>query len=372
MTTGGITLVPEIGRVPSMTVPLDREEEARFQRLMEETIMIDLHQHPFVYPQDVGQFTEYLKSNSFKWAYEAVRHGGWTAVGTANSHKGMLNTNEMSFVRFDDVVSEIAMMLSDMRLQRDVVKVSNADEIEVANQQGRIGFLPTVEHLAIGSELQSVDVLYGMGIRLAGITYNRKNYIGDGIFERNDGGLSEFGIEVVHRMNDLGMVVDVSHASFRTALDAVEFSRTPVTFSHDGAITLRPGTQRLRQDEELLACARKGGIIGITAVPMRLSSDPEQTIEVVLDHFDYMVKLVGVDHVAVGTDTTVGDTVTMAKQIMRRADFGEGSAPYLNGLESPADGKNIIRGLIRRGYTDGDIKKIAGGNALAFFRRVMH
>ena len=79
-----------------------------------------------------------------------------------------------------------------------------------------------------------------MGVRLAGLTYNRKNYIGDGLYERNDGGLSDFGIEVVHRMNALGTAVDLSHASFRTAMDAIEFSAAPVVFSHNAAYTLSP------------------------------------------------------------------------------------------------------------------------------------
>ncbi len=253
-----------------------------------------------------------------------------------------------------------------------MLQVSNAAEIESAKGQGKVGFLPTVEHLAIGNELNLVDVLYNAGIRLAGLTYSRKAYIGDGIFERNDGGLSEFGLEVVQRMNELGMVVDVSHASFRTAMDAIEASETPVTFSHDGSYTLASDSfqaRRLRKDEELLACARKGGVIGITAVPNRFSNDPEQSIECVLDHYDYMVNLVGIDHVAIGTDTGIGDSVGVGEVVMGRP--GPTPARYMNGLESPADGKNIIRGLIARGYTDEDVRKIAGGNALALFRRVM-
>jgi membrane dipeptidase len=171
-------------------------------------------------------------------------------------------------------------------------------------------------------------------------------------------------------MNDLGMAIDLSHASFLTAMDAIQFSRTPVAFSHNAAYTLRP-TIRSRKDEELAACAQKGGLIAITAVPNSLSDDPEQDIECVLDHYDYMVKLVGVDYVAIGTDTTIGDHVDFHRKIMGRDGPGQLPAPYLNGLESPADGKNIIRGLLQRGYSDADIKKIAGGNALAFFRRVM-
>ena len=369
MAASRIPLAQELDRVPSMTVPLDAQQEQRFQRLMDEVIMIDVHQHPFICPEDMTRLVELLRGNQYKWGYEAVRHGGWTAVATANAFRGFVNTDDMSFTRFEDLMTEVSLMLSDLSLTGKAVQVGNADDIEAAKQQGTVGFLPTLEHLAIGSELDRVDAFYGMGVRLAGLTYNRKNYIGDGQNERNDGGLSVFGIEVVDRMNQLGMAIDVSHASFRTAMDAIHFSQAPVTFSHNAAYTLRP-TARTRNDEELSACAEKGGLIAITAVPNALSDDPKQTIDCVLDHYDYMVKLVGVDHVGIGTDTNIGDHVAFHRVMLGR-DPEQLPAPYLDGLESPADGKNIIRGLIRRGYSDDEVKKLAGGNALQFFRRVM-
>ncbi|MCI0860090.1 MAG: membrane dipeptidase [Chloroflexi bacterium] len=369
MAASRIPLAQELDRVPSMTVPLDAQQEQRFQRLMDEVIMIDVHQHPFICPEDMTRLVELLRGNQYKWGYEAVRHGGWTAVATANAFRGFVNTDDMSFTRFEDLMTEVSLMLSDLSLTGKAVQVGNADDIEAAKQQGTVGFLPTLEHLAIGSELDRVDAFYGMGVRLAGLTYNRKNYIGDGQNERNDGGLSVFGIEVVDRMNQLGMAIDVSHASFRTAMDAIHFSQAPVTFSHNAAYTLRP-TARTRNDEELSACAEKGGLIAITAVPNALSDDPEQNIDCVLDHYDYMVKLVGVDHVGIGTDTNIGDHVAFHRVMLGR-DPEQLPAPYLDGLESPADGKNIIRGLIRRGYADDEVKKLAGGNALQFFRRVM-
>ncbi|MCI0793963.1 MAG: membrane dipeptidase [Chloroflexi bacterium] len=369
MAASRIPLAQELDRVPSMTVPLDAQQEQRFQRLMDEVIMIDVHQHPFICPEDMTRLVELLRGNQYKWGYEAVRHGGWTAVATANAFRGFVNTDDMSFTRFEDLMTEVSLMLSDLSLTDKAVQVGNADDIEAAKQQGTVGFLPTLEHLAIGSELDRVDAFYGMGVRLAGLTYNRKNYIGDGQNERNDGGLSVFGIEVVDRMNQLGMAIDVSHASFRTAMDAIHFSQAPVTFSHNAAYTLRP-TTRTRNDEELSACAEKGGLIAITAVPNALSDDPEQNIDCVLDHYDYMVKLVGVDHVGIGTDTNIGDHVAFHRVMLGR-DPEQLPAPYLDGLESPADGKNIIRGLIRRGYSDDEVKKLAGGNALQFFRRVM-
>ena len=363
MAGNSIPLAKQVVEGRSNAVTLDAGQEKRFQGLVEDVTMIDLHQHPMVKPEDPNRYMEYLRSGDYEWGYEAIRHGGFTAVGTANVYRGMLNAEDMSFIRFEDLLDEIGLMLSDVGRNDEVVKVSNSDEIEAAKQQGKVGILPTVEHLAIGNELQHVDVLYNAGIRLAGMTYRRKNYIGDGHLERNDGGLSLFGIEVIQRMNELGMVVDLSHASFRTAMDAIEFSEAPVAFSHDGSYTLglkqgggEYAAGRLRRDEELLACAKKGGIIGVTVQPSVISSwGSELSLDLLLDHYDYMVKLLGIDHVAIGTDSSID---------VRTSGF-------VRGVDSPAEGKNIIRGLINRGYSDDDILKITGGNALTFFRRVM-
>lgn len=372
VTSSAIPVVKEVGRVPPMIVPLDGAQERRFQRLMEEVVMIDLHEHPMVLPEDLGRFLEYLRVGNYKWGYEAAKHGGWTAIATANVFRGFLRTADASFIAFEDLVEEVSMMLADMHLHKDiVVKVTNSNEIESAKQQGKVGFFPSVEHLAIGNDLSRIDTLHALGVRLAGITYSRRCPVGDGLAEENDGGLSGFGREVVRKMNDIGMVIDVSHASFKTAMEAIERSAAPILYSHNAAYTLRPN-RRTRRDEELLACAKKGGLIAITAVPNSLSDDPKQDINCVLDHYDYMVRLVGVDHVGIGTDTLIGDHVGFHEKAMGRDPRARPPAPYLNGLESPSEGKNIVRGLVARGYSDGDVKKIAGGNALALFRRVLH
>jgi membrane dipeptidase len=372
-TGGRFALAAQVGRVPSMVVPLDREQELRFQRLLESLVMIDVHQHPQVLTQDMGQLLDYFRGREYAWGYEAVRAGGWTTVCTANVLSALGFASEGSYIDFRDLVDEIALMLADMAKQGEdvVMKIGRADDVLAAKQRGVVGFLPTVEHLAMGAELHRIDVLYGLGVRLAGLTYTRKTFVGDGQFERTDCGLSDLGIAAVERMNDLGMVVDLSHAGTRTALEAIERSRVPVVFSHNAASAIWP-TNRTRGDRELTACAERGGLICITAVPNSLSDDPHQDISCVLDHYDYMVKLVGVDHVGIGTDTQVGDHVGFHKVAMGRDMAGRRfPAPYLDGLESPADGKNIIRGLIARGYPDEAIRKIAGQNALDLLRRVI-
>ena len=145
MVASSIPLAKQVIQAQSIAVTLDDDQERRFQRLVEETTMIDLHQHPMVKPEDPSQLLEYLRGDSYVWGYEAVRHGGFTAVGTANVYRGMLNTDEMSFIRFEDLLDEIGMMLSDVGRHDEVVKVSNAGEIEAAKQHSQVGNPPGEE-----------------------------------------------------------------------------------------------------------------------------------------------------------------------------------------------------------------------------------
>jgi membrane dipeptidase len=355
-----------------MVVPLDADQESRFERLMDDLLMIDMHQHVQVLTEPIDDLFDYFRSRQYTWGYEAARAGGWSTVTTASGLSTVGFTAEMSFVDFEDLATEIALMLADVAHQGEtVVRIERAQDILDARQRGALGFLPTVEHLAMGAHLHHLDTLYGLGVRLAGLTYTRKTYTGDGQVERNDGGLSTLGVATVERMNDLGMIVDLSHASAKTAQEAIEHSKVPTIFSHNAAKAVWP-TARTRDDADFVACAAKGGLVCITAVPNSLSNDPNQDINCVLDHYDYLVKLVGIDHVGIGTDTLIGDHVGFHKLALYPGDTSrQFPAPYLSGLESPADGKNIVRGLIARGYEDDAIRKIAGQNALDLIRRVV-
>ena len=363
-----VPLAAQINRVPSMVVPLDAHEEVRFERLMDGLLSIDMHQHTMVMPRDLRDAYAYAASYDYVWGYDAIREGRWSTVGAACNMSALMRGVDGSFIAFDELVVEIALMLADVRLQSGGGAIARVADIERAHQAGAIGVLPVAEHLALGDQPHRVDVLYGIGVRMAGLTYARRSQLGDGQNEVTDAGLSELGREVIRRMNDVGMLIDLSHAGQRTALDAIAASAAPVIFSHNAAYQLRP-TGRARKDEELLRCVERGGMVCVTAVPNSLSDNPAQDINCVLDHFDYLVRLVGVDHVGIGTDSTIGDHVGFTRLLMRSDSLAP--AAYLNGLESPADGPNLVRGLIARGYTDAQIRQIAGQNLLDLLRRVI-
>lgn len=364
-------LTAQTNRVPSMVVRLDAREESRFEGLMDGLLFIDMHQHTMVLPLDLRDAYAYAAGGEYVWGYDAIRSGRWSTVGAACNMSALMRGVDGSYILFADLLSEIALMLADVTLQEGVVPVACAADIERAHLTGNIGVLPVAEHLALGDQLHRVDALHALGVRMAGLTYARRCPLGDGQNELSDAGLSDLGRQVVRRMNAVGMLIDLSHAGQHTALDAIDASETPVIFSHNAARRLRP-TRRARQDQELLRCIERGGIVCVTAVPNSLSDDPAQDITCVLDQYDYLVKLLGIDHVGIGTDSTVGDHVGFTRLLMQSDPRAAAHpAAYLNGLESPADGPNLIRGLIVRGYSDADIRKIAGKNALELLRRVI-
>jgi membrane dipeptidase len=211
---------------------------------------------------------------------------------------------------------------------------------------------------------------------MALLVFNTRNYVGDGCGERTNAGLSYLGLELVERMNDLGMLIDLSHCGIQTTLDAIGASEDPVLCNHVGARALYPRMKRLKTDEELKSLADKGGIAGVSAIPNQLSGNVEQGIEDMLNHIDYIVKLIGVDHVAIGLDIVFGDHVEYhrkaAKTTFKLDYIGQGlDAPYMYGIESPEEWPNITRGLVSRGYSDEEIKKILGGNAFRLIKEVV-
>ena len=136
-------LTKQVGRVPSMTLPLDSDGERRYQGLMEDLVMIDMHQHPMVCPDSMDDFIEYLSLGQYEWGYDAIRHGGWAAAATANAFRGMVGCPELSYIAFEDLADEVGMMVADVRMHRDdAVVVTNAEEILQAKEAGKVGILP--------------------------------------------------------------------------------------------------------------------------------------------------------------------------------------------------------------------------------------
>ncbi len=226
-------------------------------------------------------------------------------------------------------------------------RIDGCADLPSARATGRIGIILGMQDANHLRDLADLDAFYSMGQRLTQLTYNAQNRLGAGCKASGDRGLTPFGQDVVARMNAIGMAIDVSHCGEKTTLDAVAASRKPVLITHSNCKALASGVARCKTDDAIRAAARKGGVIGITGIRHFVRAKDPVTMEDALDHFDYAVKIAGIEHVGLGSDTDLD---------------GRGPEADIAGLNRANRIFELTQGLIRRGYTDQHIALILGGN----------
>jgi membrane dipeptidase len=262
------------------------------------------------------------------------------------------------------------------------VRAESAADFESAHATGRLAVLLGFQNATmIGSSVQKLDDLYQAGTRWIQLTYNTRNLIGDGCTERTNAGLSDFGIDVVRRMNELGVMVDLSHCGRQTTLDAILFSDPGPCFTHTMCEALYPSHPRAKTDEEIRAMAEKGGVMGVVALGYLVGPDPggETTIETYVDHIDHVVRVAGIDHVGVASDFVIQGISPSAT----REDWYEPRLksfkpsyqvrwpPWIPELDSPSRYESVAAILDRRGYSSGEIEKVLGLNWLRYYQMVL-
>jgi membrane dipeptidase len=253
------------------------------------------------------------------------------------------------------------------------MRIDSSAALDAVKSSGKIGVLIGLQNSEHFQTLDDVDFFYGLGQRVSQLTYNTRNLIGNGATERTDGGLSDFGVAIIERMNKLGMVVDVSHCGDRTSLDACDVSKKPVLITHSNCRALVPGHPRCKSDEAIQKMAKTGGVIGITGVRMFVRDSEPTTVEHLLDHFDHVAKLVGAEHLGVGSDIDLNgyDAMPAEEQKQLRAAYKSSYAfrekNDIEGVNHPKRMFDLTEGLIRRKYSDRAIEGILGGN----FKRVL-
>ncbi|MDT9598202.1 dipeptidase [Sphingosinicella rhizophila] len=245
-----------------------------------------------------------------------------------------------------------------------VSRVSDMVRAKAENKCAVIMGLQNSEHFR---RPQDVQAFYDLGQRCSQLTYNSQNRIGSGSTDRVDGGVSDFGVAIIKAMNEAGMLVDVSHSGDRTTLDAIELSPVPIAFTHSNCRAL-VDHPRVKTDEAIIALAKKGGVMGITGVRMFISKKEPTTIVDMVDHIDHVVKLVGIDHVGVGSDADLNgyDDMSPEMQKMIRAAYKDSYAFRdkidTDGFDHPKKIFDLTEELIRRKYSDANIKAVLGGN----------
>lgn len=269
-----------------------------------------------------------------------------------------------------------------VRRQASLAIVERADDLLRLKREGRVGIIVAFQNARpIGSRLERVETFWRLGVRTIQLTYNTRNFLGDGASEAADAGLSAFGREVVREMNRVGIVIDLSHGGRRTTLDAIEVSEKPCVFTHSNPHAQVPVPRNIT-DEQIKAVAAKGGVVGCSSYPPLVwKGSGRPTLDDFIDCIDYVVNLVGVDHVAIGTDSeaTKGAYPPELRASLRRqysattggfhTQFPQG-APLVGLEEGLGDWSNITRRLHERGYKGDAVQKIIGGNFLRVFREV--
>ena len=258
-----------------------------------------------------------------------------------------------------------------------LARIRRGADIVAAKKAGRLGLIYGFQDgIAFETDLSRLDELYRLGLRIVQPTYNRRNLLGDGCLEPANAGLSRAGVEAVAKMNELGILVDLSHCGRQTAADAITHSTRPVAFTHTGAAALNDHP-RNRTDAEFRAVSEKGGVSGIYFMPF-LSEGRQPTAADVIRHLEHMIQVAGEDHVSIGTDGGVSAEVLtpefkelFAGFVKRRqgagiAAPGESEDGYLfaNELNTPRRFETLATMLSARGHGDARIEKLLGKNFL--------
>ena len=256
-------------------------------------------------------------------------------------------------------------------------RVRTAADIVAAKKNGKLGLLYGFQDgVAFETDLSRLDELYRLGLRIVQPTYNRRNLLGDGCLEPANAGLSLAGVQAVERMNEIGILVDLSHCGRQTAADAIKHSKKPVAFTHTGCAALNDHP-RNRTDAEIRACAEKGGVIGIYFMPF-LNEGKQPTADDVLRHLEHMIQVAGEDHVSIGTDGGISPEVLTPEFKAQHAKFiqerraagisapGETEEGYLfaNELNTPRRLETLADLLLARGHGSARVEKILGSNLL--------
>jgi membrane dipeptidase len=302
-----------------------------------------------------------------------MRAGGVTAVNLTASYKD----------GFSATCEHVARLLASVDAHAaDGIRVARTvDDIRAAKRESGsavvIGFQNSDP---FEGKLEYARLFHRLGVRVVQLTYQRRNLAADGCGEPADAGLSLFGRDLVLELNRLGILIDLSHTGVRSTLEAIDLSERPVSFTHACVYTKNP-LARNKTDSEIRALASRGGVMGINAVARLISPRGRErgaTVDEFLDQIDYVVDLVGIDHVGLGLDISEG---------MTRADFEQRKVTFLarfpelggdfsfehyyaTGLDSMASMQLITDGLVSRGYSDEQVLKVLGDNFMRLFEAV--
>ena len=290
---------------------------------------------------------------------------------------------------FEGAVRKIANAQSIVdSLRDDMLIVRNADDIELAHREGKRGLVIDFQNtIALGDDLDRIDLFQGLGLRMVQLTYNLQNLVGDGCTETYQAGLTYFGREMVTRLNAANILVDVSHCSEQVGRDAMDVSSAPVIVSHASSAAVAQH-DRGKTDDFARAIAEQGGYFGVVAIPGFIRETPGASVADVVKQIEHLVNVCGIDHVGIGTDKAGPGprTSTMVEfpdnmpaglpgdfnwSGFRIQEHRQTPEYQMDGFEKFGDWPNITVGLAEAGFNEEELRKLLGLNYLRVFREVV-
>jgi len=286
---------------------------------------------------------------------------------------------------FETTARDIAFWDREIAAHSDLlVKITSGAQLDECKRTQRLGIIYGFQDTTMyGENLDRFDGFHDFGVRIVQPTYNRRNLMGDGCLEPGNAGLSRLGRDLVARMNERGVLLDLSHCGQRTTREGIEASSKPVAVTHSGCAAVNDNP-RNKRDEELKLLADRGGVVGIYVMPY-LRASGQVMAEDVIRHIEYAVKVCGEDHVGIGTDgaiSAVDITPEFRKQFaeitadrQKRGIAAPGERPdsftFAPDLNVPRRFERLALLLSARGHSDARIEKILGGNFARLFREVI-
>ncbi len=326
---------------------------ARARALLDETIACDLHSCPTYNPRSdsIAQLHRY-------------RDAGVKCVH--------VNVGD-SDVTLEKQIALIAAFRHFVKLHPAQYElVFGVDDIERVAAAGKLGVCFDVEGArAWGDDLSLVQLFYDLGVRWMLPVYNARNQVGGGCHDATDEGLTEFGRAFVRELDRVGMIKCCSHTGYRTAREILEMTELPTMFSHSNPRALVDHPRNI-PDELMRACAATGGVVGINGIGIFLK-DESASSEAIVRHIDYAVQLLGPEHVAIALDSAF-DLPDFSSKLAAAPEFWPATLGYHSGsrMAEPEQWPEIIERLLQLGYSDADVKAIAGENYLRVARAVWH
>jgi membrane dipeptidase len=256
-----------------------------------------------------------------------------------------------------------------------LLKATTVADIERARREGKLAIIYNLQDTTpIHQELSRVDMLFSLGVRCVQLTYNYQNSVGSGCRERGANGLTVFGNDLIARMNEVGMLVDTSHANMKTMADAIAASKKPIINSHTACQALQEHV-RNTTDQNMRAMAERGGLTGICQMRPFLTPKKSDNLDAYFAHIDHAVQVAGIDHVCIGSDRdhrVIPDTQE-EREILYKEEgpqFASEDWPlFIDALNTPRRMEVIWDGLRRR-HPEGDVEKIMGRNLLRLYGEI--